>query len=327
VSEPAPSDALAAMMSALQPFVPAQIGGLPKPTVTVAKAEIRPSGIGNYVGASPSGSIAAVEHHAMRVQAVARFSLWGVAADDVEDGVTALNASIFAKRADLAAQGFLKLSFDGSAPSEQTKDATTWRRFADYDLLYEFPYEDDGGAAGLILPIAAKDTPTGAKWSTTADFGRWDDAAAPPFLLRGPAIFTEIAALAFVAKPASPPSGKVTITRTFDGAPAPADAGNLATFMAQTTASPAPERNAFVSFASVSDLLAQFTADGTPIAMGDREGDGTADTYVPRHVVLPAPLVLASVADRLELTYADGNSKFDQIAVVYLRAVRKEAST
>jgi hypothetical protein len=307
---------------ALKPFVPAQISGLPPPSLTVAKAEVRSSGIGNYIGTSPRGSIAAVEQHATRVQAVARFSLWGFAASDVEDGVTALNAQIFDKRKDLAAQGFLKLSFDGAVPSEQTKDTTAWRRFADYDLLYEFAYEDDGGAEGLILPIASQDTPTGAQWSTTADFGRWDDVAAPLFSLRGPAIFTELAALTFFA--AAAPTGIVTVKRTFDGAPAPADAGDLATFIAQTTASDAPERNVFVSFPSVSDLLAQFASDGPPFAMGDRESDGP-DVYQPSHLVFPAPLVLASVADRLELSYA--NQQFDQIAVVYLRAVRKEATT
>ena len=323
VSEPTPSVVLNAMLTALHPFVPAPIPGLPSPSLTVAKAEMRSSGIGNYIGTSPHGSIAATELHATRLQAVARFAVWGYAASDVEDGVTVLNAQIFEKRKDLAAQGFLKLSFDGSTPSEQTKDTTAWRRFADYDLLYEFPYDDDGGAEGLILPIASQDTPTGAKWSTTADFGRWDDVDAPTFSLRGPAIFTELAALKFFA--AAAPTGIVTITRTFDGAPAPADAGDLATFIAQTTASPAPERNVFVSFASVSDLIAQLVADGAPIAMGDRNNDGTTDVYQPSHLVFPAPLVLASVADRLELSYA--NAKFDQIAVVYLRAVRKEAST
>lgn len=322
MSEPAPSVVLDAMLTALNPFVPAQIPGLPNPTLTVAKAEMRPSGIGNYVGPSPRGSIAALDRHATRVQAIARFSLWGYAASDVENGVTALNAQILGKRDDLAAQGFLKLSFDGTVPSEQTKDATAWRRFADYDLLYEYSYEDDDGVQGLILPIASQDTPTGAKWSTTADFGRWDDVAAPPFSLRGPAIFTELAALSFIKNPA--PAGGVTITRTFDGAPAPADAGDLATFLAQTTATPAPQRNVFVSFASVSDMIAQFASDGAPIAMGDRDNDGTTDVYLPSHVVLPAPLVLAGVADRLELSYANAN--FDQTAVVYLRAVRKEAS-
>jgi len=330
VSEPAPSVVLNTMLTALKPFVPAQVPGLPLPSLTVAKAEVRSSGIGNYIGSVPRGSIAAVERHATRVQAVARFSVWGYAASDVEDGITELTAQIFDKRDDLASQGFLKLSFDGTAPSEQNKDISAWRRVADYDLLYEFPYEDDGGAAGLILPIVSQDTPTGATWATTADFGRWDDVSAPTFALRGPAIFTELATLAFIANPAAPPTGKVTITRTFDGAPAPADAGDLATFIAQTTASSAPERNTFVSFASVSDLLALLAADGTPIAMGDRDGDGIADVYVPSHLVFPAPLALASVADRLEFSYADGsdpNNKFDQTAVVYLRAVRKEAST
>jgi hypothetical protein len=315
---------LDAMLTALKPFVPTQIPGLPDPSLTVAKAEMRTSGIGNYIGTSPRGSIAAAELHATRVQATARFSVWGYAASDVENGVTALNAQIFDKRDDLAAQGFIKLAFDGSAPSEQTKDATAWRRFADYELLYEYPYEDDGGAEGLILPIVSRDTPTGAKWATTADFGRWDDVAAPAFSLRGPAIFVELAALTFIANAGNPPTGGVTITRTFDGAPAPADAGDMATFLAQTT-SATPERNVFVSFPSLSDLLAELVPDGPSITMGDRDNDGTADVYVPSHLVFPASLTLAGVADRLELSYAAAN--FDQTAVVYLRAVRKEAST
>ncbi|MGB9365476.1 MAG: hypothetical protein WCE79_05645 [Xanthobacteraceae bacterium] len=321
--EPAPSVVMNTMLTALSPFVPAPIMGLPSPSLTVAKAEIRPAGIGNYIGSSPQGSIAAIERQATRLKAVARFSLWGNAAAEVDDVVTALNTAIFEKRADLAAQGFLKLSFDGSVPSEQDKNATAWRRFADYDLLYEFTYEDEESTAGLILPILAQDTPTAAAWSTTADFGRWDDVAAPPFNLRGPAIFTELAALTFIA--AAPPTGAVTITRTFDGAPAPADANDLATFLAQTTAASNPERNVFVSFPSLAALLAEFDADGAPIAMGDRDQNSVTDTYVPSHLVLPAPLVLEGVADRLELTYA--GPQLDQIAVVYLRAIRKEAST
>jgi hypothetical protein len=320
VAEPVASDVMAAMMGALQPFVPGQIAGLPKPGVTLARAEMRAACIGNFIGTPPIGSIGSVEQHAVRVKALARFSLWGFAAVDTDQAAADLNTAIFAKRTDLAAQGFIKLSLESSPPSEHNKDPAAWRRFADYEMLYEFPYEDVGGAASLILPINAKDTPTAAQWAVTGDLARWDDNAAPVFATRGAATIVGLAALTFIANPADPPTGKVTITRTFDGAPASADAGTLAAFLAQITASPSPARNVFVSFASLSDFLNAFTSDGTSIAMGDNPAK-----YDSSHLDFPAPLVLASVADRLELSYE--HPQFDRSAVVYLRAVRKEAES
>ncbi len=318
--EPVPSDVLTAMMSALQPFVPAQMNGLPKPSLSLAKAEMRAAGIGNLVGMAAHGSIGAVEQRAVRVQATARFALWGVAVFDLDQVLTALNTAIFAKRADLQAQGFLKLSLDGSLPAEHSNQPGLWRRFADYDVLYEFAYPDVGEAESLIRPIFAQDSPTGAKWAVTGDLARWDDAEAEPLAIRGPAVITELAALAFFADPGNPPTGGVTITRTFDGAPPPPAAGTLAAFLAQITAG-TPDRNASVNFASLSDLLAQLAPDGAPMQMGDRDQDGTLDTYVPTHLVLPAPLALPSITDRLELAYAQ--AKFDRTAVVYLRAIRQ----
>ncbi|SEE84743.1 hypothetical protein SAMN05444161_7426 [Rhizobiales bacterium GAS191] len=321
MAEPVPSDVLTAMMNALEPFVPAQVAGLPRPSLTFASAEFRAAGIGNCIGVSTRGSIGGVEQHAVRVQAVARFSLWGFAAFDVDQVVNALTTSIFAKRSDLQAQGFLKLSFDETTHMEQTRDSTAWRRFADYDTLYEFPYEDVGDAPSLILPIAAQETTTGDSLTITGNLGRWDDKAAPTLPIRGQQTITELAALSFFANPADPPTGSVTITRTFDGAPAPANAGTLPAFLSQITSSAAPARNVFVSFASVSSLLAQFTPDTTPFSMGDWDQDGIPDSYVPTHLVFPAPLALRSVTDRLELSYSQ--PKFDRTGVVYLRALRR----
>ena len=57
MAEPVASDVLAAMMGALQPFVPGQIGGLPKPGVTLARAEMRAACIGNFIGTPARGSL------------------------------------------------------------------------------------------------------------------------------------------------------------------------------------------------------------------------------------------------------------------------------
>ena len=87
---------------------------------------------------STDGSIATVEHHAIRVQAVARFSLWGADPFAVDQAVMGLNASVFAKSDDLQAQGFLKLTFDSTASAEEVTGLGAWRRNADYNVLYEF---------------------------------------------------------------------------------------------------------------------------------------------------------------------------------------------
>lgn len=319
MGEPNLGDVLTGMVGALQPFVPAQIPGLPLPSVSLARAEPRAAGIGNYIGYLARGDVAATELQAVRVEAVARFSLWGFVPADVDQAVTALTGALLGKRADLASQGFLKLSFEGSSPVEETKAPSAWRRFADYAMLYEVSFDDVGGADGLIRPVQASEARTGAAWSITGDLGRWDDVAAVPLSVRGSATITGLTALSFVANPALPPTGGVTITRTFDGAQPPLAAGSFAAFLAGVTDPVAPTRNLSVSFASVAALLAEFALAGAPVIMGDRNADGIPDAYLPSTLAFPAPLVLGSVFDRLEFTFA--NAKFDQIAVLYLRAI------
>jgi hypothetical protein len=321
MGEPAASDVLGAMLTAFQPLLPGQVAGLPKPSLAISRAEFRNAGIGNFVGATPHGSVVSADLQAVRVKATMRFTLWGFVAFDVDDAVTSLTGNVLDQRDALMAQGFLKLSFDASSPPEETKQPIAWRRFADYDVLYEFPYEDVGGAAGLIRPVQAQETATAAGWKVLGDLGRWDDQEATTLSIRGQAVITELAALTFFANPLHPPTGSVTMTRTFDGAPPAGDAGSLAAFLANITESSAPARNQFVSFASLADLLARFTSDGTPIAMGDRNNDGIPDSYVPARLVFPAPLMLTSVTDRFEVSYSQ--TKFDQVGVLYLRAVRQ----
>jgi len=318
--EPTPSDAVTALLNAFQTFVPPQGAGLPQPGLTVAKTQTRPAGIGNLIGGSTVDSIAPLERRAVRVQATARFSLWGFASFDVDQQITALNTSIFAQQSALAAKGFLKLSMESSGPPEFSNHSSAWRGLADYDVLFELPYDDVGGASSLILPISARETATASAWSIRGDLGRWDEVGAEPLSIRGPAIFSGLAALAFFPDPANKPTGGVTISRTFDGAPAPAAAASLADFLTQITSSPSPARNVSFSFGSVADLLAQFTPGTTPIAMGDRNADGVPDSYASSQLNFPASLTLGALEDRFEMVYPQ--PKFDHAAVVYLRALR-----
>ena len=319
MTEPAVNDVLTAMLTAFQPLLPPQVAGLPRPSLSLGHAHVRPSGIGNIVGTEPRGAMGSVDLRAIRVKAQIRFTLWGFVAAEVDDAVTALTGVVFANQPDLASKGFLKLAFETSSPPEETRQPVAWRRFADYEVLYESGFEDTGGAAGLILPIQVQEQQTVSAWTVNGDFGRWDAAAAPVFSMRGQAVLTALAALTFFPAPLNPPTGGVTLTRGFDGAPPALTAVSLAAFLARITAD-VPERNLAVSFPSVAALLAQFAADGAAVPLGG-VGGGAADPYVPARLAFPAPLRLASVADRLDLSYAQ--LKFDRPGVAYFRAVRQ----
>jgi hypothetical protein len=318
--EPSPEDVLAAMVGILQPFVPQQVANLPKPSLSLVRAEIRSAGVGNYVGMSTNGSIATVEHHAIRVQAVARFSLWGADPFAVDDAVTGLHASVFAKRNDLQSNGFLRLTFDSTAPAEEVTGLGAWRRSADYDVLYEFAYADTGDASSLMVSVPVDESAPDQRWTVRGDVTRWDNHQAPLLSVRGPTTIVTIAALAFFPDVSQEPTGVVRIARMFDGAPAPVNSGTLAAFIAQTTAS-SPARNVYVELPTLSALLANFTPDGSPFDLGDWNNDGIPDRYVPTRLDLPSPIVLPTIADRLEFSYQ--HPPFDRVAVVYIRASRQ----
>jgi hypothetical protein len=72
------------------------------------------------------------------------------------------------------------------------------------------------------------------------------------------------------------------------------------------------------TFANVGELLAFFTDDPELVELG---AEGAVDSYVSSRCVFPQPLVLGSLADRLELSYTP--PPFNQTAVVYLRATRQ----
>lgn len=318
--EPNLEDVLAGMVNVLQPFVPLQVANLPKPSLSLVHAETRGAGIGNYVGMSTDGSLATLEHHAIRVQAVARFSLWGADPFAVDQAVMGLNASVFAKRHDLQAQGFLKLTFDGMAPAEEVSGLSAWRRNADYSVLYEFAYSDTGEASSLIVGIPVDETALGQRWTVRGDVTRWDNHQTPLLSVRGPAAITEIAALTFFPDTLQEPTGAVRVTRTFDDASAPTDSGTLTAFITQTTAR-TPARDVYVELPTLPALLANFTPDGSPFYLGDWNNDGIPDRYIPTRLELPSPIVLPTIADRLELSYQQ--PPFDRIAVVYIRASRR----
>ncbi|NJD68945.1 MAG: hypothetical protein C3F12_08690 [Candidatus Methylomirabilota bacterium] len=312
-----------AMLGRLDDYLPLPSLPLPVPSVSVASVRERAVGLGNHRGMETRGSFAVVELKGIRLDALARFQLWASGPTEADTAITDLNTRLMADRDNLQVQGFLRIALEATSLADLVPPPiSAWRKHADYRVLYEYPYTDtDGGAESLIarIPVGI-DNEFGEATTVTDEMVRWDNQDAAALVVRGRLSVGRLSALAFVSGLA--PSGTVTLTRTFDGAAgAPTTHATLAAFLAAVAALNAPERHAQVTFASVSDFLAAFSAAGDPVTLGDWDLDGAPDSYQPRTLTLEPAIRLPGAADRLEITYQ--GAAFDQVAVVYLRATRR----
>ena len=111
-----------------------------------------------------------------------------------------------------------------TSPAELA-DTGTWRRTADYSLLFEHRFADTDGAQSLIarIPIHTDPeqsfSPDRETTVVTDEMVRWDNESAPSLVIRGSGTVGRLGVLDF--QTAMPPSGQVTLTRTFDGATTP----------------------------------------------------------------------------------------------------------
>ena len=323
----APLDqALTAMLDVLGGYLPPLALPLPGASISVASVRERAIGIGYQRGIDVRGAFAVADLKGLRLDAVVRFQLWAANPGQLDTALNGLNTRLLADRNILWTAGVLRMALDATAVTEFVSSVDGWRGLADYRVLFEYHYSDSDGAESLIarIPIEADqeilNSPDRETSLVTDEMARWDDQSAPALVLRGRLRIGSLSALAFV--PGAAPSGAVTITRTYDGATgAPSLHGTLAEFLAALGNPAGPERNAQVSFATLSDFLAALGAGTPDIVLGDWNLDGVLDSYELKVLPFDPPIQLPSVSDRLEIRYA--NAPFDQVAVVYLRAQRR----
>jgi hypothetical protein len=309
------------MVDQLANFLPTPVGEIPAASVIVLSLNDAPVGLGNFIGSQPIGPIGFTEIKGGRLEAIVRFDLWGSGSAQVNDAMLLLQGNLLGARASLWDVGFLTFQAATSASPRFDESANAWNRSADYRLLYEYQYEDTAGE-GLIsrIPIRVDQELVTENMLITGEMARWDDTSALRLSVRGPATFRNLSALAFVAS--ALPGGAVTITRTHDGATDPIqDFPNLDDFLTALADPPTPQRHARVVFASLTDFLAQFTPTGATLNLGDWNLDSLPDQYVSLERALVPPIQLLNRVDRLEVTYADGNVPFDQVAVLYLKLI------
>jgi hypothetical protein len=223
-----------------------------------------------------------------------------------------------ADRDNLRGAGFLRFTLENTSPSEPFLDTVGgWRKHADYHVLYEFDYQSTDEAQSLITRIPVRiDDGLNQSMTITDEMTRWDNTKAPAVVVRGAAVVSGMSLLSFVPGPL--PTGPVTVTRTYDGAPgSPPAYATLAKFLAAISGS-ASHRHAKLTFPSFGGFRNAFKSVGGPITLGDWNKDGIADEYKSSILMLAPPVGLPTIRDRFEVTY-DSGGKFDRIGVVYLR--------
>jgi hypothetical protein len=322
------SQVVSAMLDVLHDFLPAAPPPLPAAGVSLVSVVERSVGIGNYRGDDVIGSFGIRELKGVRLDALVRYQLWAGGPVDADQAALDLNTALLAARDTLRAAGVLRLSLEAAQLAELQGSINAWRKVADYRVLYEFPYVDTGGAESLIarIPIdAALDDPSLASEVTivTDEMTRWSneptaDPAAPPLTARGPFSIATLASLSFLT---TPPTGTVTITRTFDGAQGgPVPFLDLPTFIDAVSGDEPAERHARVVLASIGAFLADLGAPGPPVELGDWDANTNIDAYELRTLAIEPPIELPGLRDRFEIAYEQG--ALEEVGVVYLRASR-----
>jgi len=308
------------MVGVLNTYLPPATPNLPSPAVLVSSAKEGSVGLGGRRGNDSLGPFGAVDLKGGRVDAVAQFQIWAPGPVEADTSITALNNRVLADVDNLFKQGFLRLELNAAPPPDFVgAPVNAWRKYAEYRVLYEYAYADSDNAASLIarIPIAI-DSAFGESTLVSDEMTRWDDLNAPALEVRGARTVGGLWLLAFV--PGVPPTGPVTLTRTFDGAVGlPNSHPSLAAFLAAVAGPGAPERHASVTFASFSNFLAAFTPAGNSVLLGDWDNDGIADQYRPLALSLAPGVAVPSVTDRFVVSY--DTAPLDHVAVVYVRAV------
>jgi hypothetical protein len=324
--------AIAALLSILDDYLPPLALPLPAASLSIASLTEQAVGLGNFRGLETRGAFTTAALKGIQLNALVRFQLWAVGPAQVEQAATDLNARLMADRQsllhialpDATSASLLRLGLEATTPVEYLAQLDGWRKQVDYRVLFEYRYQDSDGAESLIarIPIHADPeilgSPDRETTVVTDEMIRWDEQAASTLVIRGRTRIGSLSLLVFV--PGMAPSGTVTLTRTFEGAPTPPTVFTTLTDFLAAVTDPAANRNAQIAFASFSDFVDAFSVAGDDVGLGDWNMDSVPDRYQAKQLSFASPIVLPTANDRFEISY--GNSALEQVGVLYLRARR-----
>jgi hypothetical protein len=199
-----------------------------------------------------------------------------------------------------------------------------WRKATSFDVLYEYQYADTDDADSLIarIPVTVDldrvNSPDRERQTLTDEMVRWDDEAATPLRIHGPATVRRLSALVFTPGPQL--GGQVVVARSGDPAGPVTHLPDLTGFL-HATGGPAPAADADVTLAPA-DFFAGLGPSGDTLALGDWNGDGSTDSYLGFDRRLDEPVELRTSGDLLIVAYQAPPGPLtglDRTAVVYLR--------
>lgn len=312
-----------AMINVLKDYLPRSTPGLPEPSLSVVSVSERAVGLNHRIGTELRGAFPIIALSGVRLDALVRFQDWAADPGQVEIALANLNAQLLADRDALRSAGFLQLKLENTLSTDQVPTLNSWRKQADYRVLYEYRFQHTDGAESLIARIQIEsdpeelDSPQRETTIVTDQMVRWDDKAAPAFMIRGRFNINGLAALKFFS--GAEPGVMVTLTRTFDGATGnPTNPPTLTAFLAAIAGSNPPDRHSRITL-PLKNFLDNFTSIGDPVLLGDWDANNIPDSYTSLVLPIDPAILLPSVFDRLEIT-CQGNV-FDKVAVLYLRAL------
>ncbi len=295
---------------------------LPTSTVSVVSATKKNPSIGSRIGFDTRAGHPTVAIKGGHLDASVQFQVWDSNADDIEIEMNDLHNRLMADRDILRSQGFLIFKAEQTATSEYVADLSIWRKTALFKFLYEYQYQDNDDALGIIAQIPinndleVKDSLDRELSTVTDAMRRWDDEEADPLTVT--ANSTSHATVrginVFEHRPAAWPGDAVTIERTnLDSIVPPTIYPTLNDFIDAVSDISSPDENASVSFASIEDFLNVLTADGATFELGDPLVD-----YQAYQILFANPIHLLKKNDVFRISYQNPTLIAD--AVVYLRA-------
>jgi hypothetical protein len=285
----------------VQPGPPPPQPPPPQPSLSLVSVTERSVGIGNLRGTGMVGPFNVRSLKGLQLDAVVRFQYWAQTPEESDASVAGLQGRLRSAGNELRAAGFLRIEAATVSAAESVAAVNDfWRKSADYRVLYEFQYEDNDDALGLIAQIPVDVIDFFKKpMEITDDMVRWDAAAAPELAVSGsntrPRRFSALTVVAFLpTTPAAWDGLGVTVKASMGG----------------------EEREA--SFASVRSFLDAFTElEGTLVLNGNLYFAGRLPLEaVGFPVTLPFTL---KGDDSLTVSYSD--EEFDSDAIVYLRVL------
>lgn len=327
MSEPALSDVMSDVLTTLSGYFGAGGGALPPSTVSFLSVSKKNPAIGNRVATDMRAGYPTAAIKAGHLDADVQLQIWDSDPAAIETEMNDLHGRILADTEVLRSQGFIKLKSSGTDVSELVTSLNAWRKTSQLSLLYEYQYQDNDDALSIIhrIPVASdlenRNSPDQEITTVTDAIQRWDDEQAWSLILvansNSDSKIYGLNVLAYL--PGGWNGNQVILERSNLDNPVLATAyPTLNDFLDAVTADTAPDQNARVSFASVSDFLGALTAEGTSFELGDWDEDTIQDQYQAYQQVFDKPIELTQRNDVFRISYQA--APFDSKAVVYLRA-------